>query len=174
MDVGKKLGMKIWIYDENSYPSGFAGGHVPAAMPDAVRTGLRMTKPPNCPVPSRSSRSSSCGKARRDSRTSPPRPRRKAGRSGRGEYYIFDINRQKPNPWYGGFTYVDLMRRDVTEKFLDVTLNAYKRAFGDEFGGTVPGVFQDEAEINPAGGAGHDRRQLYAGAFRGLPGEMGL
>ena len=36
--------MKVWIYDENSYPSGFAGGHVPAAMPDAVRAGLRMVK----------------------------------------------------------------------------------------------------------------------------------
>src|ERR1035437_1794517 len=23
---GKELGMKVWIYDENSYPSGFAGG----------------------------------------------------------------------------------------------------------------------------------------------------
>ena len=26
---GKELDMKVWIYDENSYPSGFAGGHVP-------------------------------------------------------------------------------------------------------------------------------------------------
>jgi hypothetical protein len=42
VSVGKELGMKIWIYDENSYPSGFAGGHVPAAMPDAVRSGLKM------------------------------------------------------------------------------------------------------------------------------------
>jgi len=31
--------LKVWLYDENSYPSGFAGGHVPAAMPDAVRSG---------------------------------------------------------------------------------------------------------------------------------------
>ena len=28
---GKELGLDVWIYDENSYPSGFAGGHVPAA-----------------------------------------------------------------------------------------------------------------------------------------------
>ena len=41
---GKELGMKVWIYDENSYPSGFAGGHVPAEMPDSYRhgTGLSM------------------------------------------------------------------------------------------------------------------------------------
>ena len=42
VSAGKKLGMKVWIYDENSYPSGFAGGIVPAKMPDAKRAGLRM------------------------------------------------------------------------------------------------------------------------------------
>ena len=33
VEKGKELGLNIWIYDENSYPSGFAGGHVPAQMP---------------------------------------------------------------------------------------------------------------------------------------------
>lgn len=28
--TAKALGMKLYIYDENSYPSGFAGGHVSA------------------------------------------------------------------------------------------------------------------------------------------------
>ncbi|MGZ5425299.1 MAG: glycosyl hydrolase, partial [Candidatus Aminicenantales bacterium] len=67
-------------------------------------------------------------------------------------YFVFDVVRAAPSPWHGGFTYVDIMRKDVTEKFLDLTLNAYKRAIGKEFGLTVPGVFQDEAEISPAGG----------------------
>ncbi len=150
VEVGKKLGMKVWLYDENSYPSGFAGGHVPAAMPDAVRTGLRMTTAAELPTafehePLLILRKTASGfeEVTAKMRQQNPRP---------GAYYIFDLNRQAPNPWYGGFTYVDLMRRDVTEKFLDVTLNAYKRAIGDEFGGVVPGTFQDEAEISPAGG----------------------
>ena len=42
--TGKNLDMKIWIYDENSYPSGFAGGHVPHQMSDAVRKSLVMKK----------------------------------------------------------------------------------------------------------------------------------
>ncbi len=29
LDEAEKLDMNVWIYDENSYPSGFAGGHVP-------------------------------------------------------------------------------------------------------------------------------------------------
>ena len=31
----EKLDMNVWIYDENSYPSGFAGGLVPEAMPES-------------------------------------------------------------------------------------------------------------------------------------------
>ena len=152
VDVGKNLGMKVWIYDENSYPSGFGGGHVPAAMPDAVRTGLRMTKvaalPGSFPVePEIVLRKSGDG-------FEDITARRKTEIFGPGEYYIFDLNRQSPNPWYGGFTYVDLMRPDVTAKFLEVTMEPYRRVFGSEFGGVVPGVFQDEAEISPAGGAG--------------------
>jgi len=36
----KRLDMNIWIYDENSYPSGFAGGLVPEAMPESRGKGL--------------------------------------------------------------------------------------------------------------------------------------
>lgn len=148
VDEGKKLGMKVWIYDENSYPSGFAGGHVPAQMPDAVRSGLSMNRLSALPS---------------SWEIEPLVVLQKSGATfvditsdlksksfETGDFYVFTVVKQKPNPWYGGFTYVDLMRRDVTEKFLDVTMNAYKRAIGDQFGKVVPGVFQDEAEVNPA------------------------
>ncbi len=36
----ERLDMKLWIYDENSYPSGFAGGFVPEAMPESRGRGL--------------------------------------------------------------------------------------------------------------------------------------
>lgn len=40
------MGLDIWIYDENSYPSGFAGGHVPEDMPESYNQGqgLELTK----------------------------------------------------------------------------------------------------------------------------------
>jgi len=149
VDVGKSLGMKVWIYDENSYPSGFAGGHVPAQMPDAVQTGLRQQKMEELPQTFENPPILVLRKTASGFEDITQRTQEQA--STPGEYYIFDLVRQKPSPWFGGFTYVDIMRRDVTEKFLDVTLNAYKRVIGNEFGLTVPGVFQDEAEIAPAG-----------------------
>jgi hypothetical protein len=146
--LGKKLGMKIWLYDENSYPSGFAGGHVPSQMPDAGRSGLKMVHAKEIPGGSDGEpivvlQKSGEGYVDITSEL-------KTKTFGPGEYCIFSVLKQKPSPWFGGFTYVDLMRRDVTEKFLDVTMNAYKRAIGADFGTVVPGVFQDEAEISPA------------------------
>ncbi len=35
-------GIKLWLYDENSYPSGFAGGHVPAEMPESYNKGVAL------------------------------------------------------------------------------------------------------------------------------------
>src|SRR4030042_826664 len=44
LDEAEKLDMNIWIYDENSYPSGFAGGLVPEAMPESRGRGLHFTE----------------------------------------------------------------------------------------------------------------------------------
>ena len=41
LDEAEKLDMNVWIYDENSYPSGFAGGFVPEALPDSRGMGLK-------------------------------------------------------------------------------------------------------------------------------------
>ena len=40
LDEAERLDMNLWIYDENSYPSGFAGGLVPEAMPESRGYGL--------------------------------------------------------------------------------------------------------------------------------------
>jgi hypothetical protein len=154
VDVGKGLGMKVWIYDENSYPSGFAGGHVPAEMPDSIGLGLRLTKVSALPGTFREKplvvlRKTASGF---EDVTASALQAGAGAESSPGEYYIFDVQKAAPTPWFAGFTYVDLMRRDVTEKFLDITLNAYKRAIGAEFGQTVPGSFQDEANIGPVTG----------------------
>ena len=42
MEKGRELDMNVWIYDENSYPSGFAGGHVNEAMPESYDEGVAL------------------------------------------------------------------------------------------------------------------------------------
>jgi len=145
---GKKMGMKVWIYDENSYPSGFAGGIVSAQMPDAKRTGLSMSRVTELPL--HFTTEPFLVLAKEAAGFTDITPRLKTESFSPGDYRIFTLIREKPRPWHGGFTYVDLMQPEVTRKFLEVTMQAYKRTFGNEFGTVVPGVFQDEAEISPA------------------------
>ncbi|MFC2158550.1 glycosyl hydrolase [Acidobacteriota bacterium] len=152
VDKAKDLGMKVWLYDENSYPSGFAGGHVPDQMPDSKRSSLRMEKIQYIPHEFEYEPFLVFQKTMAGFEDVTSNIKNMVLQA--GEFYVFDFAEQNPSPWYGGFTYVDLMRREVTEKFLEITLEPYKKIFGDEFGKTVPGIFQDEAHIGAAvGGA---------------------
>ncbi|MGW5668899.1 glycosyl hydrolase, partial [Micromonospora sp. NPDC003776] len=40
--------------------------------------------------------------------------------------------------------YVDMLNPDVTRKFIDITHETYARRFGDHFGSTIQGIFNDE------------------------------
>ncbi|MGB9835905.1 MAG: glycosyl hydrolase [Candidatus Saccharicenans sp.] len=150
---GKELGLKVWVYDENSYPSGFAGGLVPAALPEAARSGLKATKLKKPDL--KSAAGLVCVLKEDNGQFIDITERIRSGETGwpEGEYWTFEVVKQEPSPWYGGFTYVDLMRPGVTQAFLHLTHDAYKGVVGEEFGKTIPGSFQDEAEIAPAGGA---------------------
>ncbi len=142
VEQARAIGLKVWIYDENSYPSGFAGGHVPAIMPESIGQGLRFGRYKSIP----DSIKPLIVLKRQGQFFSEINP---ADCPSGGDYYVFDLVRDEPSSWYGGYFYVDLLQKPVTEKFLQITMDAYKSVIGHEFGKTVPGVFQDEAHPAP-------------------------
>ena len=146
----EKLDMNIWIYDENSYPSGFAGGWVPRLMPEARGRGLHMREEKTPPTWQAETvavfRKTETGFENVSAAV-------QAGTAtGEGTYLTFFVNRAKDSPWNGGGPYVDLLLPGVTQKFIEVTHEAYKREVGPQFGKRIPGVFTDEPELQPAGG----------------------
>ena len=150
LDEAKKLDMNIWIYDENSYPSGFAGGYVPEAMPASRGRGLhfREEKRPGKVGPDVLAvfrlADAAVANVTQEARSGKPLPD--------GKYLTAVVVRAADSPWHGGRCYVDLLYPGVTQKFLEITLDPYWRRFGDEFGKHIPGVFMDEPSILPAGG----------------------
>lgn len=146
-----RLDMNVWIYDENSYPSGFAGGWVPELMPESRGMGLHLRESNTAPKwdetflrvfrLSEAGGPSDVSDALRRGETLPA-----------GRYLIAELRRAGNSPWHGGRSYVNLLTPGVTEKFIEVTLEAYKREIGSQFGHRVPGVFTDEPNIRPAGG----------------------
>jgi hypothetical protein len=146
----ERLDMNVWIYDENSYPSGFAGGFVPDAMPQSRGKGLEI-KEQQSPL----KLDENCVAVLRPTQDGFENvtKRAKAGEQlEQGKYVVASLRWAATSPWHGGKFYVNLLTPGVTEKFLAITLDAYTREIGDQFGKRVPGVFTDEPHILPAGG----------------------
>ncbi len=146
----ERLDMNVWIYDENSYPSGFAGGFVPEAMPESRGRGLvlREVKTP----PSWATNTLAVFRLRDDQAEDVSQRVRARESLPEGRYLAATVQRAPNSPWHGGRSYVDLLYPGVTEKFLELTMEPYRRELGQHFGKRIPGVFTDEPNIHPAGG----------------------
>ena len=148
---GKELGLNIWIYDENSYPSGFAGGHVPAQMPESYNQGQGLKMMNYELLPDTLSNVFLC-LMEVDGNYKDITAEIKNYFDKTGTFRVFTKTFYKKSPWYGGFSYVDLLVPGVTQKFQEITMSGYEKIVGDEFGKTIPGIFTDEPEIPTPGG----------------------
>ena len=123
-DAAEKLNMKAWVYDENGWPSGFAGmkllekeenrdkyieynvGHYDEkADIHYLLTEQEMIRTTQC---------------------------------GGGEYLNLYIQTSTST--------VDILNPEVVEQFLLLTHEQYKKRFGDKFAGKVEGFFTDEPQ----------------------------
>jgi len=146
----ERLDMNLWIYDENSYPSGFAGGLVSEAMPESRGRGLVIKEQASVDKLDENTvavfRLSESGYENVTDKVLAGTQLQK------DKYLVASVQRASVSPWYGGKFYVDLMYPGVTEKFLATTMDAYTREIGEYYGKRVPGVFTDEPHLAPAGG----------------------
>lgn len=163
LHCAERLGLKVYIYDENSYPSGFAGGHVPSELPDCVASSVRLRIVDN-------------SAARKEERASAWLANRKLikafacepANGGTAKYkllrdvtllpeqqwgeaspvtIVLESMPAETNAWLGGFAYVDLLRPEVADAFLRSTYEAYHERYGDRFGASIPAIFTDEPAI---------------------------
>lgn len=180
LETSKKLGMKLYIYDENSYPSGFAGGEVSAALPDCLAEGaaydvVRAEDLKNvrdeiiaafeCETDGEKIKitRSLAGMNPRDALTI------------KGEIFLVYGVKAATTGWLAGFGYVDLMRAEGRDKFLETTYEKYYEKFGPDFGDAIPAIFTDEPYVGAGGVYGSGRPALpfthwFAGEFRRING----
>ncbi len=130
IDEAKKNGMEAWAYDENGWPSGFAGGEL-LKDPANFICYLKCEKSTDYPEPDPDILGvytvSEEGTVRREAPCSA------------AEYVI--IRRRRD------FSYVDTMNPDVTRRFIELTHERYKKEIGSEdFGTAMPGFFTDEPQ----------------------------
>ena len=151
----KKEDMLAWLYDEDRWPSGFAGGLV---TKDARYRGRYLVF---SPVPFAPNGSTVCGQpmtaphldfGRYDIRLAEDGTLCAYRRLGEGEeaegevYYAYELIREDSTR-YNFQAYVDTLNPEAIRRFIEVTHEAYKRAVGHEFDKTVPAIFTDEPQF---------------------------
>ena len=158
LDAGKRIGMESWLYDEDKWPSGFAGGIVPAQSEEYRGRSLAIRKIEPEEV----------AKAKKDSATvaifSVERgegatakgwkviyPGKGRMTKSHGDTYVVSMITARKTNWYNGESYVDLLNPKVTEAFIKSTHDQYYKRFGKDFGEFMPGIFTDEPNYRSGG-----------------------
>ncbi|MFH1421359.1 MAG: glycosyl hydrolase, partial [Planctomycetota bacterium] len=154
---GKKTGMESWLYDEDKWPSGFAGGIVPA-MGDKYRAkGIeaQWLEEEQLSVIFKDYKTIAVFSVvfkqkdelekmvRLLSRNDVPLPA--------GKLIAFKIVTDKPSNWYNGETDTDHLNPKATKAFLKCTHEAYAERFQSKFGEFMPGIFTDEPHFHGIG-----------------------
>ncbi len=159
VDKAKSEEMLAWLYDEDRWPSGAAGGIVTKDHKYRARS-LILTTDLNA------------GPGAEDSSS-----RAEATRSGNGSLLaVYDVVLDKEgyltsykridedtpaegtkwyalleiassNSWYNDQAYADTLNSEAIRKFIEVTHERYKETVGDEFDKTVPAIFTDEPQF---------------------------
>lgn len=129
MDAGVKaaqrLGIEAWFYDEDKWPSGFAGGKVPLMSEDFhARSLMRLDKgvqlTPDDTVLAENDR------------------------------FVYVCHKTSlGKPWFNGTCWVDLMNPEMVKAFIDCSYVPYAQRYAGQIGKAVQGIFTDEPQISP-------------------------
>lgn len=157
-DEAERLGMHIWLYDEDRWPSGAAGGLVTVNPDFRVRQLLMTSRRPkpgeprpfklhhNAPKPV-TERSFVAAWALRfkDGKLAAWRRIQESddGREGEVAYYAY-VEVAPDITWFNNQQYANLLNPDATRRFIEVTHERYAEVLGVRFGSQVPSIFTDE------------------------------
>lgn len=156
IDEAKKQDMEVWIYDEDKWPSGAAGGLVSAAEPEGF-SAKGLTLEALLPEQAKELQEASGekllavftaeiknGKLLSLSRGIEDGKRQAANPEGQVKILVFRQEISGTSEWYNGYAPPDNLNPQAVRRFLELTHEKYKERFGMEFGGQIQGFFTDE------------------------------
>lgn len=141
----RENGMLAYLYDEDKWPSGYAGGLITKDRKDKQKYML-LSK---TEVPGLTKNSvfdvelDSDGYLVSYSRV-------ENADSAVHTVYYFGEGIFEDSSWFGGSTYADTLSESTMNKFIDATHEKYSELFGDEFSHTVRSIFTDEPQFEKA------------------------
>lgn len=162
VDKAKEERMRAYLYDEDRWASGAAGGYVTREERYRARYLLFTTvsyeqaeeNPASVPVDSPRT-----GKGRLLARYAVRlndegelaeyrllKDGQQADAAETAWYAYLEI--EKETPWFNNQTYVNTLDKKAIERFVEITHERYKEVVGNEFGGVVQSIFSDEPQFS--------------------------
>lgn len=165
----KSDSMLAWLYDEDRWPSGAAGGMVTRDNESYRAKNLLFTDMlefSGKPDIGRNDGSARNGGGRllacydivlnEDGTLKAYNRIDKDGEVKGRKWYAF-AETSRPSYWYNNGTYIDALNPEAVKRFVEVTHERYRETVGDEFDKTVPAIFSDEPQMV--------RKRMLADAF---------
>lgn len=144
-DEGERLGMETWLYDEDRWPSGTAGGMV-TADPDHRSRYLRLTVIEAAEYHPSDATDTVAIFAGEVKGTEAARvvPLKAGDRPERGQVLLFTVEEMARSSFYNGETYLDTMNPQAVQDFIEKTHSRYATRCASRLGRSIRGIFTDE------------------------------
>ncbi len=182
IERAKQFGMEAWLYDEDRWPSGTAGGEV-SRNPAYRMHYMRCTHVSGTDFDWENTASQNDGHHTENRRSTFAAAFavdldgvnffngvRLTSDTPKTDYeartvLVFTIEEMSESSFYNGSTYIDTMSPEPTQEFIRLTHEQYKKNCGGEMGNTLQGIFTDEPHrgaimSNFGGGAGNPEWML--------------
>ena len=160
-EKAKENGMLCWLYDEDRYSSGIAGGEVTKNVSYRARwlkltvhSDVKMLDSPDIfqKEQEKNHKVKGCFLRAYDvvleegflKKASVISPEEKA----EGIRYCLYLELAEESPWCNNQTYVDTLNAEAVGSFIETTHERYAKVLQEDFGGSVPAIFTDEPHIN--------------------------
>ena len=157
VERAKEKGMKAYLYDEDRWPSGFAGGLVTCNEEYRARY-IAFSPIKNEDAVERTiNESTSAGALSKDGQLLAKyditledgylKNYKRLGEDedGKNVWYAY-LEVSKPSAWFNNQTYADTLNPDAISKFVEETHQKYYDALEEYIGDTIPAIFTDEPQ----------------------------
>lgn len=177
LEKGKKEKMLTWLYDEDRWPSGAAGGLVTKGHPEFRVRYLVFTPDKFDHAANKSGggigsvtfiQENAEFIAAYDIRLNTDGTLAAYSRIGKQEsadgdkWYAYLVE-GSPSGWFNDQTYIDTMNPAAINEFIRTTHEPYAAHFKEDFGGAVPAIFTDEPQIARKStlGFAHEKKDVF-------------
>ncbi len=156
-DATEELGMESWLYDEDRWPSGSAGGKVTVDPQYRMKSLMLVESDPDAFAPAEADIAAWLGYVDEDGLSlwfaqpiacaeeiAPLMTANPQQRPGSWKALRFTVVPDECSSGYNGTTYIDTMSEKATRRFIELTHEEYAKRCGDRMGSSIYGVFTDE------------------------------